>query len=54
MIFHIATLLFVVLKATGYIAWSWWLVFAPSIIIITFGLATLIAVTYIAVEGKKR
>lgn len=25
----ILTILFVILKVTGYIHWSWWLVFAP-------------------------
>jgi len=33
MIFHLASIVFVILKVTGYIAWSWWLVFAPSIFI---------------------
>lgn len=33
MIFHLLTLLFVGLKLTGYIAWSWWLVLLPSILV---------------------
>lgn len=28
-IFSLTALVFVVLKLTGYIAWSWWWVFAP-------------------------
>jgi hypothetical protein len=37
------TLLFVALKLTGYIAWSWWLVFLPfyaplTLILIVMGL----------------
>ena len=29
---HLLTLIFVVAKLTGYLSWSWWLVFTPSII----------------------
>lgn len=32
MIFHIATLVFVILKVMNYIHWSWLLVFLPSIL----------------------
>lgn len=32
MIFHLATLLFIALKLMHVIDWSWWLVFAPSIL----------------------
>ena len=28
---HTLTLIFVIAKITGYIDWSWWLVFLPSI-----------------------
>lgn len=31
MIFHLATLAFIVLKLMHVIDWSWWLVFAPTI-----------------------
>jgi hypothetical protein len=31
-IFNIVTLIFVVLKLTNYIAWSWWFVLLPTII----------------------
>lgn len=42
MYIHILTLIFVVAKILGYVSWSWWLVFLPSIIGVTIGL-TIIA-----------
>ena len=33
-IFEVVTIVFVVLKLTGVIAWSWWLVLLPEIIAI--------------------
>jgi hypothetical protein len=48
------TIIFVVLKLTGTITWSWWWVLAPSII--SFGLALLaigaITVLYVLDEKK--
>jgi hypothetical protein len=35
MMFHLLTIVLVVLQATGYINWGWWLVFTPSIIALT-------------------
>ena len=32
---EILTIIFVILKLTGFIAWSWWLVFLPAIIAFT-------------------
>lgn len=32
MILHLFTLLFVGLKLTAFIDWSWWLVLAPSLV----------------------
>ena len=29
---HLLTLIFVVAKLMGYLTWSWWLVFTPSLI----------------------
>lgn len=52
MIFHIATLLFVLLKVFGHIAWSWWLVFAPSIFIIVFGLAVFVFAALVAAKER--
>lgn len=36
MILHLLTLLFIGLKLTNFIDWSWWLVLAPSIISVAF------------------
>ena len=38
MILHLATLLFVLLKVGNLIHWSWWLIFMPSILAVSFGL----------------
>jgi hypothetical protein len=38
----ILTILFVILKVTGYIHWSWWFVFAPFWI--PFGLLAIVGV----------
>ena len=37
---NILTIIFVIAKITGYVTFSWWLVFLPSII--SFGLGVLI------------
>ena len=31
------TILFIALKLTGYIDWSWWLVFAPPLAVFSIG-----------------
>ncbi len=36
------TIVFVILKALGYIGWSWWLVFAPSIFVVTMAIIVLV------------
>jgi len=36
---EILTIIFVLLKVFGFIAWSWWLVFLPLIIALTIYLA---------------
>ena len=41
-IFHIATIILVILRATNTIDWSWWTVFAPSIFDITLGVLLII------------
>ncbi len=49
MIFHLFTLLFVGLKLTGFISWSWWLVLLPSYI----GVAVLFAgIVFLALVKK--
>ena len=37
-IFELLTIIFVVLKLTGTIDWTWWQVFSPSIIAFSAGL----------------
>jgi len=32
----ILTIIFVIAKILGYINWSWWLVFSPTLIVIAF------------------
>ena len=34
----ILTIIFVIAKVTGYVDWSWWLVFLPTILSIGIGL----------------
>jgi hypothetical protein len=48
------TLLFIGLKLTHYIDWSWWWVLAPTWIPLVFGLIILLIVAgiYIAKEAK--
>lgn len=38
------TLIFVIAKIMGFIAWSWWLVFAPLIALIVFYIGVLAVV----------
>ena len=33
---EVLTLIFVVCKLTGYVAWSWWLVFSPMYLYVLF------------------
>ena len=46
---HILTLIFVVMKLTHNIDWSWWWVFAPSLILIGTGVGLLCAVAVITI-----
>jgi hypothetical protein len=45
--FHIATLLFVALKLTGYIAWPWLGVLAPSLIVLGIAVGALLLSLYV-------
>jgi hypothetical protein len=40
--FHILTIVFVCFKILGYIDWSWWIIFTPSLL--AFGLILLFIV----------
>jgi hypothetical protein len=51
-ILEILTLIFVVLKLTHVIAWSWWWVVSPELFSIAFG-ATLLIGAKIAVDNVK-
>jgi hypothetical protein len=53
MIFHIATLLFVVLKVFEHIDWSWWLVFAPSILGVTIAIVAVLVLAYAGMEKRR-
>ena len=54
---HILTIIFVIAKILGYINWSWWLVFLPSLISLGLGLVIwligLIAIIVIAILNSK-
>ena len=54
---HILTIIFVIAKILGYINWSWWLVFLPSLISLGLGLVIwligLIAIIVIAILDSK-
>ncbi len=47
------TIIFVILKLTGAIAWSWWWVFSPLIIVFALGLLILV-VAAIFSKGVRR
>jgi hypothetical protein len=47
--FHLLTIIFVIAKLTGYVSWSWWLVFLPSILTVGLGLVVLCAVLALGV-----
>jgi hypothetical protein len=51
--FEVLTIVFVILKATHNLDWSWWLVFSPELVAAGFYLVALIAVvTGWATVGK--
>ena len=45
----VLTIVFVILKLTGVIAWSWWLVLLPTII--TVGLGIIITIVFGVISG---
>ena len=50
------TIVFITLKLTGYIAWSWWWVLSPILIPLSIGLVLLfiwLFATFIQAIGKK-
>jgi len=48
------TVLFIGLKLTGYINWSWWWVLSPMIISLSIGLLIILAFIIIALLDMKR
>lgn len=49
--FSLLTIVFVTLKLTGFIDWSWWLVFLPTIIHVVIGILV-VAVAYLLARYK--
>lgn len=41
-ILEVVTIVFVILKLTGVVDWSWWIVFSPILVPITIGLVILL------------
>lgn len=50
MIWHLFTLLFVGLKLTGHVDWSWWWVLSPSLIYLLF---VTVFVIYAAIQHAR-
>jgi hypothetical protein len=51
MFLNVLTVIFVIAKITGYIDWSWWLVFAPTL----FAVILFLSITALAVyAGVKK
>ncbi|MGM0124873.1 hypothetical protein IGI37_002267 [Enterococcus sp. AZ194] len=48
----ILTIIFVIAKITGYINWSWWLVFSPTIALFSFAILILIIALIITAISK--
>ena len=46
------TIIFVILKVTGFICWSWWLVFIP--VIITYGFILIVLILSFIIAGLKK
>lgn len=47
--FGLLTIVFIVLKQTGYIDWSWWMVFMP--LFVQAGLLIFLVIAILAIEG---
>lgn len=45
------TIVFIVLKLTGFIDWSWWLVLSPALI--SFGLCVLILLVFLGIAIRE-
>jgi hypothetical protein len=47
------TILFIGLKLTNFIAWSWWLVLSPMLIVIVIGLAALGVIVWVGLSKSQ-
>ena len=50
MFLNILTVIFVIAKITGYIDWSWWLVFAPTLFAVTLFLSITALAVYVGAK----
>lgn len=48
---NILTVIFVIAKLAGAISWSWWIVFAPTIVSVVLGLIVIGLALLIAAKG---
>lgn len=46
---HILTIVFITLKLTGNINWSWWYVLMPSVVMIAIGLSALLVFSVLTI-----
>lgn len=53
MLLSLLTILFVGLKLTGFIDWSWWLVVAPTLVHVFFVIGTIAVVAAMGVRKLK-
>ena len=53
-IFELLTIIFIVLKLTGTIDWTWWQVFSPSIVAFSAGVIEGIIETIVEYSQKKK
>jgi hypothetical protein len=51
MLLSLLTILFVGLKLTGYIDWSWWLVVAPTLFHVTFVLVMIALAAFVGLKN---
>lgn len=50
---HLLTVIFVIAKIFNYLAWSWWLVFLPSIVSLTIALVFWVGFIVLAIVVNK-
>lgn len=48
------TVVFIVLKLLGVIAWSWWLVFSPVLIALALYLVIVVGIVFSSITVKKK